>query len=198
MFIDGDGKPDGFCAALRIVDDEVAAEAALDRLARYDPLTGLCNRSEGLSRLAALLEQDDPRQGRVGVLFVDVDKFKDVNDSHGHAAGDRLLQILAERLQATTREGDLVARLGGDELLVALPGMYALEQAAVIAETIRQIAAEVVISDGQRIGVTISIGVALARPGESVDTLIARADKAMYRAKQGGRNQVIPIQDAPG
>lgn len=197
VFIDAEGRPDGFCAALRNVDDEVAAEATLDRLARYDPLTGLCNRSEWLTRLADLLQRDDPRGGRVGVLFVDVDRFKEVNDSCGHAAGDRLLQTLAERLQATTREGDLVARLGGDELLVALPGMDALEQAVTIAETIRQVAGEVVISNGQRIGVTLSIGVALARPGESVDGLIARADQAMYRAKQGGRNQVIPIQDPP-
>jgi len=198
VFRDAEGRPDGFCAALRNVDEEVAAEATLDRLARYDQLTGLCNRSEGLTRLEALLERDDPRGGRVGVLFVDVDRFKEVNDSCGHAAGDRLLQTLAERLQATTREGDLVARLGGDELLVALPGMDALEQAVAIAETIRQAAGEVVISHGQRIGATLSIGVALARPGESVDGLIARADQAMYRAKQGGRNQVIPIQDPPG
>jgi len=134
VFMAGDGRPDGFCAALRIVDAEVAAEAALDRLARYDQLTGLCNRSEGLSRLAALLEQDDPRQGRVGVLFVDVDRFKDVNDSCGHAAGDGLLQTIAQRLQTSTREEDLVARLGGDELLVALPGMETLAQAVAIAE----------------------------------------------------------------
>jgi diguanylate cyclase (GGDEF)-like protein len=199
VFVAGDGRPDGFCAALRIVDAEVAAEAALDRLARYDQLTGLCNRSEGLSRLAALLEQDDPRQGRVGVLFVDVDRFKDVNDSCGHAAGDGLLQTIAQRLQAATREEDLVARLGGDELLVALPGMAALEQAVAIAETVRQAASEPVVSNGhQPVQATLSIGVTLARPGESVDGLIARADQAMYQAKQGGRNQVIPIQDPVG
>ena len=196
VFIDAEGRPDGFCAALRNVDAEVEAEAALDRLARYDQLTGLCNRSEGLSRLAALLEQDDPRQGRVGVLFVDVDRFKAVNDSCGHAAGDALLQAMAERLQASTREGDLVARLGGDELLVALPGMEALEQAVAIAETIRQAASEPVVSNGHdTVQATLSIGVTLARPGESVDGLIARADQAMYQAKQGGRNQVIPIQN---
>ena len=81
-----------------------------------------------------------------------------------------------------------MARLGGDELLVALPGMEALEQAVAIAETIRQAASEPVQA-------TLSIGVTLARPGESVDGLIARADQAMVQAKQGGRNQVIPIQD---
>ena len=198
VFMAGDGRPDGFCAALRIVDAEVAAEAALDRLARYDQLTGLCNRSEGLSRLAALLEQDDPRQGRVGVLFVDVDRFKDVNDSCGHAAGDGLLQSIAQRLQTSTREEDLVARLGGDELLVALPGMDTLEQAVGIAETIRKAAAEPVVSNGRPVQATLSIGVTLARPAESVDGLIARADQAMYQAKQGGRNQVIPIQDPLG
>jgi diguanylate cyclase (GGDEF)-like protein/PAS domain S-box-containing protein len=198
VFIDGDGKPDGFCAALRNLDAEVAAEAALDRLARYDQLTGLCNRSEGLSRLAALLDGGDPRRGRVGVLFVDVDKFKDVNDSCGHAAGDGLLQTIAQRLLANTREGDLVSRLGGDELLVALPGMDGLAQAVSIAETIRQAAREVVVCNGTTVQATLSIGVALAQPGESVDGLIARADQAMYQAKQGGRNQVIPIQDPLG
>jgi diguanylate cyclase (GGDEF)-like protein/PAS domain S-box-containing protein len=195
VFMDAEGRPDGFCAALRIVDAEVAAEAALDRLARYDQLTGLCNRSEGLSRLAALLEQHDRRLGRVGVLFVDVDRFKAVNDSCGHAAGDALLQAMAERLLTHTREGDLVARLGGDELLVALPGMEALEQAVAIAETIREAAAEQVLNNGTAVQATLSIGVTLARPAESVDGLIARADQAMYQAKQGGRNQVIPIQD---
>jgi diguanylate cyclase (GGDEF)-like protein len=122
-----------------------------------------------------------------------------VNDSCGHAAGDGLLQTIAQRLQAATREEDLVARLGGDELLVAFPGMEALEQAVAIAETIRQAAAEPVVSNGhQPVQATLSIGVTLARPGESVDGLIARADQAMYQAKQGGRNQVIPIQDPVG
>ena len=89
-----------------------------------------------------------------------------------------------------------MARLGGDELLVALPGMEALEQAVAIAETIRQAASEPVVSNGhETVQATLSIGVTLARPGESVDGLIARADQAMYQAKQGGRNQVIPIQD---
>ncbi len=131
----------------------------------------------------------------MGVLFVDVDRFKDVNDSCGHAAGDGLLQTIAQRLQTSTREEDLVARLGGDELLVALPGMDTLEQAVGIAETIRKAAAEPVVSNGRPVQATLSIGVTLARPAESVDGLIARADQAMYQAKQGGRNQVIPIQD---
>ncbi len=195
VFLDAEGRPDGFCAALRNVDNEVAAEAALDRLARYDQLTGLLNRGEALNRLAELLIEADPRQGRVGVLFVDLDKFKEVNDSHGHAAGDTLLQTIAQRLQTCTREGDLVARLGGDELLVALRGMDELEQAEVIAEKIRQASSEEVITSNGAVQATLSIGVALAQPGESVDALIARADQAMYQAKQAGRNQVIPIRD---
>ncbi len=195
VFLDAEGRPDGFCAALRNVDSEVAAEAALDRLARYDQLTGLLNRGEALNRLAELLVEADPRQGRVGVLFVDLDRFKEVNDSHGHAAGDALLQTIAQRLQTCTREGDLVARLGGDELLVVLRGVDLLEQAEVIAEKIRQAASEEVITSNGAVQATLSIGVALAQPGESVDALIARADQAMYQAKQAGRNQVIPIRD---
>lgn len=92
-----------------------------------------------------------------------------------------------------------MVRLGGDELLVALPGMEALEQAVAIAEAIRQAASEPVVSNGhETVQATLSIGVTLALPAESVDGLIARADQAMYQAKEGGRNQVIPIQDPVG
>lgn len=194
QFRNAQGEPDGISASLRNIDAEVAVSAELDYRARHDQLTGLLNRSEALPGIEAQIAQEDHRKGRTAVLFIDVDKFKQVNDCYGHAAGDAVLQTLARRLRDCTREGDLVARLGGDELLVSLPGLHRLEEALAVAEKIRMAGAEPVDAQGRAIQTTLSIGVVLAEPGESIDDLIARADRAMYRAKQGGRNQVIPIE----
>jgi len=195
-FTDEAGRPDGISASLRNIDAEMAAEAELDHRARHDQLTGLLNRREALIQIEAITARLDRRGGHTAVLFIDVDKFKQVNDTYGHAAGDAVLQVLAERLRATLREGDLTARLGGDELLVALQGIDDLAQAVAVAEKIRALGNQPILHEGAAIVSSLSIGVALARGGESIDDLIARADQAMYRAKQAGRNQVITIEQA--
>jgi diguanylate cyclase (GGDEF)-like protein len=124
-----------------------------------------------------------------------LDKFKLVNDAYGHAAGDEVLRVMADRIRACLRStDDLGARVGGDELLVVLHGVQDLENAVTIAEKLRLSAAEPIPIPGGTIRTTISIGVTLARPGEKTEALIARADEAMYRAKEHGRNQVIPIE----
>lgn len=195
-FIDESGQADGISASLRNIDAEMAVEAELDYRARHDQLTGLLNRREALVRIEAITNRSDRRQGQTAVLFIDVDKFKQVNDTFGHAAGDAVLQVLAERLRTTLREGDLTARLGGDELLVALQGIDDLAQAVAVAEKLRAVGSEPILHAGSVIASSLSIGVAIARGGESIDGLIARADQAMYRAKQAGRNQVITIEEA--
>lgn len=189
---DANGKPDGFVATSRIVDEQVHAEQQLEHRARTDELTQLLNRKEVLSRIETLSGQSRRTGHELGVLFCDIDHFKDINDQHGHAAGDEVLRAMAERLRQTLRTSDdLAARIGGDELLVVLHGVQDLDNAAQIAEKVRVAAADPVDTLVGKVRATMSIGVTLAHEGESTDTLVARADTAMYRAKQCGRNQVV-------
>lgn len=190
-YVDAEGNVDGLIAAVRIVDDQVKAEQRLERLARYDTLTGLVNRAEALDRLACALEQPQPAGTYVGVLFCDVDHFKEINDTWGHGAGDLVLTTLAARIQESVRRGDTVGRTGGDEILVLLPGVHSAGELAHIAEKIRCRAAEPIQVSGQTFSATLSIGATLALPGDSVDTITARADAAMYQAKLGARNTVV-------
>ena len=188
-----DGQVDGRMAAFRLIDAEVAAEQELDRRARLDQLTGLMNRTEILEQISASGHHARRTGQHTAVLFCDIDRFKSVNDTYGHAAGDQVLRVTAERVTSCVRRNDHVARIGGDELLVLLTGVHGLDDAAAIAEKVRATVAYPVPFGDTFINATMSIGVALAVPGEQVDPLIARADAAMFRAKQSGRDQVIAI-----
>ncbi len=190
-YVDAEGHTDGLIAALRIVDEQVQAEQRLERLARFDTLTGLVNRAEAMARLACALDETQPAGTYVGVLFCDVDRFKDINDTWGHGVGDFVLATLAARIRASVRRGDTVGRTGGDEILVLLPGVRSIDELAHIAEKIRCRAAEPIHVSGETLSATLSIGATLALPGDSEDTITARADAAMYRAKLGDRNTVV-------
>jgi diguanylate cyclase (GGDEF)-like protein/PAS domain S-box-containing protein len=193
-YLDDTGVPDGIAASVHVVDSEVAAEQDLQWRVRHDELTGLVNRREALDRIGALRSHRQRRPGPDdGVLFCDVDSFKSLNDAHGHAVGDAILRSLSGRISASVRDGDLVARLGGDEFLIVLAGIHGLDEATLLAEGIRAAAAEPIVIGSHQIAATVSIGVTLAGAGESADSLIARADRAMYRAKQEGRNQTVTI-----
>ena len=192
-YIDADGKPDGLIAALRMVDDQVEAQQRLDRLARFDTLTGLPNRAEVIGRLESALEQPRSPGSDLGMLFCDVDHFKTINDTLGHAAGDVVLATLAARISESIRQGDTVGRIGGDEMVVLLPGVHSVDEAARIAEKIRCRAAEPIHHDGRTIQATLSIGATVSVRGESATTVTARADEAMYQAKQARRNTVVRI-----
>ncbi len=192
-FINVHGDRDGEVASFRTVDREVNSEQELERRARTDELTGLANRKEVLERLDQLLQSQRRSDRLVALAFCDLDHFKDINDSQGHEAGDTVLRAVAERISRCLRRDDLVARFGGDELLVVLDGVDNLDQAMAIAEKMRAtLLAPVPIAAGT-VSISISVGVTLAQRGESVATLINRADQALYRAKCQGRNQVIPI-----
>jgi diguanylate cyclase (GGDEF)-like protein len=126
----------------------------------------------------------------MALMFLDLDGFKQVNDTLGHDTGDQLLKIAANRLTTCLRSGDLASRLGGDEFTVILSGMPQVDYAARVAEKILEALSEVFVIDGHNVFVTVSIGISLyPLDGEVDEVLIKKADAAMYRAKQLGRNQ---------
>lgn len=187
-----DGTIDGVVASFRPVDKEVLAERVLEKRARTDDLTALLNRNAVLERITGLTRRTG---STVAVLLCDIDRFKTINDTKGHAAGDRVLQAVAERIRQSLRSSDdMAARIGGDELLVILHGVRSLTDAVTIADKLRKQAAEPIATTAGDVSVTLSIGVTLARPGEATDVLIARADDAMYAAKNGGRDQVVALE----
>jgi diguanylate cyclase (GGDEF)-like protein/PAS domain S-box-containing protein len=194
-FVDADGSVDGVISSFRLIDDTVSAEQALDRRARYDELTGLLNRAEVIERLNAVLAHPRRAGREIAVAFCDIDDFHFVNESYGHGGGDEALRVLAARFSTVVREDDLVARFGGDEILVVLPGVHDLEQAIAVAEKLRAQARMPVPVLGGTVPVSVSIGVALAHGGESADSLIARADDAMFEAKSDGKDRVVAIGD---
>lgn len=196
-YFDTRGQREGVVADFHLIDEQVAMEQELERRARTDELTSLLNRREVFERIEAYAGKHQRTGQAIAVLFCDMDKFKTVNDTHGHAAGDEVLRVMADRIRHCLRStDDLGARVGGDELLVVLHGVQDLAGAVAVAEKLRASAAEPIPVPGGEINTTVSIGVTLARPGEKTGALVARADDAMYRAKQTGRNQVISI-DGP-
>lgn len=181
----------------RDVTDRYRAAKEMEKRARYDQLTNLLNRTEALDRIEAA---NNRRTGRtMAVLFCDLDSFKAINDTHGHHAGDEVLRQTAARMRKCLRgDDDIAARLGGDELLVVLGGVRDLEDAMAVAEKLRSSVAEPMTIPGGSVNATVSIGVTLADPDESVDSMVARADIALYEAKKTGRNQVISISSVAG
>jgi diguanylate cyclase (GGDEF)-like protein/PAS domain S-box-containing protein len=167
----------------------IDSESRLAYLAQFDPLTGLPNRALLADRFSQMIEQAKRRGSLLGVLFIDLDQFKLVNDSLGHAGGDELLKEAARRLQASVRAGDTVARISGDEFAVVLADLSHPEDAAIVAQKIIEQLGAVVEIGGQEVFLTASIGIAeFPADGGDVEALLSAADAAMYRAKQSGRN----------
>ena len=165
------------------------AEERLLRLAQFDALTGLPNRHLYLDRLAQSLLDAERAKRSVAVLFVDLDRFKDVNDTLGHDIGDQVLCIMAERLRAAVRPGDTVGRLGGDEFTVTLAHLARVDDVAAVTRKIVALLAEPCKVGGHSVHLSASVGVSLYPiDGRQADTLLKNADTAMYRAKEAGRN----------
>ncbi|CAN7366100.1 sensor domain-containing diguanylate cyclase [Pseudoduganella sp. LjRoot289] len=183
----------GAIAVLR--DNSVArqtAEAAIRHMAYYDRLTGLPNRRLLEERLPQALACAQRRNAGASVLFIDLDKFKQVNDQHGHEAGDWLLQQAAGRMRAVLRESDTAARVGGDEFVVLLPDASDVRSAVMVAEKLRgQLELPFVMDSGVSLHVSSSVGVAMypVHAGNAAD-LLRFGDEAMYQAKKRGRNAV--------
>jgi two-component system cell cycle response regulator len=188
----------------RILDLEARLSASLAReeaLATRDSLTGLPNRRGLHARAQEELSRAAREQRSVGVIMLDLDHFKKINDRFGHAAGDAALRRVAEVLQENRRDYDLTARWGGEEFLLVIPGAN-LEQARLVAERVRAAiqSIELRVAGSETLTLRASLGVAAAEPSAApvtLDELLARADDAMYRAKREGRNRVR-LQELPG
>ena len=166
-----------------------AAEAQIHQLAFYDALTGLPNRVLARERMVDAIGKADRDGWRVGVLFIDLDRFKVINDSLGHHVGDGLLKEVGRRLRAALRATDTVARLGGDEFLVLLPGIGSADEIAPIANALVRRVTEPFTLEGHALRVAPSIGITVYPDDASdYDTLLRNADIAMYKAKQDGRS----------
>jgi diguanylate cyclase (GGDEF)-like protein/PAS domain S-box-containing protein len=166
------------------------SEGRLRYLAYHDPLTGLGNRKLFYERLSQSLKEAKINRQTIALLFLDLDGFKQINDTLGHDMGDLLLKTVAKRLTRTLRESDFVSRLGGDEFTAILPHIYNFSDAGKIAEKLLSNITQPFMLSGKTVIITTSIGISLFPiDGEDADTLIKKADAAMYRAKQLGKNK---------
>ncbi len=174
----------------RSIDRLQHRQQSLQLRASVDALTETLNRAEILRLLEQVLRRSRPNQEPVSIIMLDLDFFKKVNDELGHPTGDRVLQQVAARIKSAVRNVDSVGRYGGEEFLVVLPGASE-EMAMRIGERIRKnVAASPIKCDDRLIGMTVSEGVTVLGNGDTHEAMIARADRALYRAKHGGRDRV--------
>jgi diguanylate cyclase (GGDEF)-like protein/PAS domain S-box-containing protein len=190
--VDSKGRHRGRIWYFRDITDRKLAEQQVQFLAYYDALTRLPNRTLLQDRLGKALAEARRNGRKVALLFLDLDRFKDINDSLGHSVGDLLLQAVAERLKTWGREQDTVARLGGDEFLIILIGLKDASDAAVAAERLMHTMLAEFVIEGHPLTIGCSVGVSIfPEHGSDCDTLIKNADAAMYRAKDNGRNNFM-------
>jgi two-component system, cell cycle response regulator len=176
---------------LQLQEGLLLARDALQHQASHDHLTGLWNRRMALQQLERELQRSARDRSELAVILADVDHFKRINDTYGHATGDAVLQEVAGRLRSVVRDHEYLARYGGEEFLILLPGCPAVNAVGVAERARASIAADPVMVGGLPVSVRISLGVAsTAEAGIDAAVLIASADAALYQAKAGGRNRV--------
>jgi len=186
---DHDGRLTNYAALFSDISQVKESEQRIRDLAYFDPLTGLPNRRLLDDRLQVELAHASRQRGRVAVMFIDLDRFKRINDSLGHEVGDQLLVEVARRLRGCLRQDDTVARMGGDEFVVVMSDFDGPDGAVHAAGRMAEALRDPIIVDGRELVVTCSIGISLyPDDGEDSGTLIKNADVAMYRAKDEGRN----------
>ena len=186
--LEGRGHVSGVVVTCHDVTERKQHEETIYRQANYDPLTGLPNRLMFADRLATALLRGRRERHSVGLLFIDLDGFKKVNDTLGHKAGDDLLKDISTRLSACVRQDDTIARLGGDEFTVILPNIHGPGDTEVVAKKIIERVREPIYLSDNEVYVSASIGITLyPNDAEDEETLIKHADTAMYEAKAAGR-----------
>ena len=185
----GDEHVRGMLLTTRDVTERSALEAQLVHQAFHDPLTGLANRALFHDRVRHALSRRRGDLSTLGVLYADLDEFKEINDTLGHAAGDALLRAIAERLLSFLRAFDTAARLGGDEFAILIDDIRRHDDVTSVAERIRRSFQEPFVIDGREVVASASVGIALAAPDDTAEDLLRNADLAMYLAKQRGRAQ---------
>ena len=170
-------------------------EKEVAQLAFFDPLTQLANRRLFNDRLGQVLTRARRTQSAMALLFIDLDKFKPINDAHGHEVGDWVLQSVARRILACLRASDTAARVGGDEFLVLLPDIQTSNDAIALAEKLRQALEQPYVTPaGLSMRASASIGIAICpKHGQSAQDLLRLGDQAMYQAKNAGGNSVQMI-----
>ena len=198
---DEQDAPWAFLYQVHDLHERKQSEQRLSHLAHHDPLTGLPNRARLRSELDRLVALSRRGQRRFAVVYMDLDRFKQVNDTLGHEVGDELLRHVADRLRATLREADFAARLGGDEFVLLLTDVHDRDGVArALAKVGEAVSAPLVLAEGET-RITPSLGVSLyPDDGDASDTLLRHADLALYEAKSGGRNGFrfyAPVPDAP-
>jgi len=190
LAITTDPLPDdsGVVICFRDATGELHARRELEHRAMHDPLTGLPNRELLMDRLSVALARLGRQGTAVGVLFIDLDGFKQINDEHGHAVGDELLVSIASRLRREVRDGDTVARYGGDEFVVLCEDLVHLDAAQPLAQRLASAIGQPVSAGDRLLAVEASVGVVVEQnPATSAEALVTRADAEMYRVKQRAR-----------
>ena len=189
----GDGQAQAYVGVFHDITTDYEEKSALRRAALYDPLTGLGNRLLLQDRLQQAMARSSRQGTHLAVVMLDLDGFKAINDQHGHAAGDRLLLAIAQRLRAAVREVDTVVRLGGDEFVVLLPDLGETEDARSLVQRLLNAASTPIEDPAGTLQVSASIGVTYFPQASPVDetALLQQADLAMYQAKHAGRNRYV-------
>lgn len=187
-----DLRPDGSVAGVYTLATDITpfkqVERELDQLSRVDPLTGLPNRRQFESRLADAIARTRRNERTMALMFLDLDHFKQVNDSMGHAAGDVVLRAFADRVRGAIRETDQLCRLAGDEFVLIIENLHAPQEAALVAEKVLAVVKAPLTLQGQDLQLSTSIGIACHDGGAEGDVaLLGRADNALYAAKAAGR-----------
>lgn len=185
------GEISNYVGSFTDITEQKLTEDKIMHLAHHDPLTGLPNRFTVLDRLDNAISHGRRNNSAVAVIFIDLDRFKEINDTFGHDVGDDLLIQVAGRLQGQVRESDTVARLGGDEFVIVLPEISGPNSATHVAEKILRVIGAPFISGEHTLHTTPSIGIAIfPNDGDDLQTVMKNADAAMYRAKTSGRNNI--------
>jgi diguanylate cyclase (GGDEF)-like protein/PAS domain S-box-containing protein len=187
---DRDGRPLHMVSQVEDITQRKQSDMMLTHMALHDSLTGLPNRALALDRLSLALARTERHPSSVAVLFLDLDRFKVINDSLGHNVGDELLVAVAGRLREAVRPSDTVARLGGDEFVVVCEDIAGVDDATRIAQRIADALSRAFDLNGEEVVLATSVGIALSsEPDDTPESLLRDADAAMYRAKEGGRNR---------